>query len=317
VSNYVIRRLLLAVPTILGVSLIIFAIMRFIPGDAVDIMIQDNPQFWTPQFLADVRESMGLDKPIHHQYLIWIGNALKGDFGLSYWQRRPVVGMLKDRFPRSIELAVLAGTMAFTIGVSVGILSAIKQDTWIDYVVRVWSIGGLSLPSFFTATVLIYAMLRVFHWIPPLEYVPLWENPMENLAQFIWPALILSYGASAPIARMTRSQVLEVIRQDYIRTARSKGLAEKMVIWRHTLKNALLPVVTIGGIQVGHLLGGVVILERIFVIPGMGTGILDAVQWRDYPAISAFVLVLALIFVAANLIVDLLYGWLDPRIRYD
>lgn len=316
-TNYILRRLFLAVPTVLGVSVIIFVLMRLIPGDAVDTMIGDNPQFWTPEFLAKVRQDMGLDKPIHQQYLIWVGNAVKGDLGTSFWQRRPVTDMLKARFPRSIELAFMAAVIAFSFGVTLGVISAVKQDTWVDYVLRVWSIGGLSLPSFFTATILIYFMLRVFHWIPPLEYVDLWKNPLENLSQFIWPALILSYGASAPIARMTRSQVLEVIRQDYIRTARAKGLAEQLVIWRHTLKNALLPVVTIAGIQIGHLLGGVVILERIFVIPGMGTGILDSVQWRDYPAISAFVLMLALIFLTTNLLVDLLYGWLDPRIRYD
>jgi peptide/nickel transport system permease protein len=223
--------------------------------------------------------------------------------------------ILLERFPRSMELAVLTMGLAMLWAIPLGVISAVRQNTWLDYVVRVLSISGLSLPIFFTGVLILYLLVRVFRYLPPLEYSSLTENPVENLKQMIWPALAQAYYISAPIMRLTRSQMLEVVRQDYVRTAFAKGLSDRAVIYRHALRNSLLPVVTFIGWWGGRLLGGIVIMEIIFAVPGMGTALVQAVSYRDYPTVQAIVFVMALIFLAVNLIVDLLYGWLDPRIR--
>ena len=223
--------------------------------------------------------------------------------------------ILLERFPRSMELAVLTMGLAMLWAIPLGVISAVRQNTWLDYVVRVLSISGLSLPIFFTGVLILYLLVRVFRYLPPLEYSALTENPAENLKQMIWPALAQAYYISAPIMRLTRSQMLEVVRQDYVRTAFAKGLSDRAVIYRHALRNSLLPVVTFIGWWGGRLLGGIVIMEIIFAVPGMGTALVQAVSYRDYPTVQAIVFVMALIFLAVNLIVDLLYGWLDPRIR--
>ena len=250
------------------------------------------------------------------QYLAWLGDAVRGDFGFSYSQRRPVSEILAERFPRSMELAVLTLALAVAWSIPLGVVSAVRQNTWLDYVVRLVSVTGLSLPIFFTGVLIIWALVRFFRYLPPLEYAALTEAPLENLKQLVWPALAQAYYISAPIMRLTRSQMLEVVRQDYVRTARAKGLAERAVVYRHALRNALLPVVTFVGWWAGRLLGGVVVMEIVFAVPGMGLALVQAVAYRDYPTVQAIILILALVFLAVNLLVDLLYGWLDPRIRH-
>ena len=316
---YIARRLLLFVPTLLGASLLIFVLMRLVPGDIAEILVyQTGSESSAVQKrqIEQIRRELGLDRPVVTQYLAWLGGAVRGDFGYSYSQRRPVNEILAERFPRSMELATVTLLLAALWSIPLGVVSAVRQNTWLDYLVRVLSISGLSLPIFFTGVLILYVLVRVFRWLPPLEYVSLTEAPVENLKQLIWPALAQAYYISAPIMRLTRSQMLEVVRQDYVRTARAKGLGERAVMYRHALRNSLLPVVTFIGWWGGRLLGGVVIMEIIFAVPGMGLALVQAVSYRDYPTVQAIIFVMALIFLAVNLAVDLLYGWLDPRIRY-
>ena len=317
--TYVLRRLLLFVPTLFGASLLIFVLMRLVPGDIAEILVyQTGSESSTVQQkqIQQIRAELGLDRPLVAQYAVWAARAVRGDFGYSYSQRRPVNEILRERFPRSMELAVLTLAIAAVWSVPLGVVSAVRQNTWLDYVVRVFSISGLSLPIFFTGVLILYFLVRLFGWMPPLEYVALTEDPVHNLKQLIWPALAQAYYISAPIMRLTRSQMLEVVRQDYVRTARAKGLGEGGVIYRHALRNALLPVVTFIGWWGGRLLGGIVIMEIIFAVPGMGLALVQAVSYRDYPTVQAIIFVMALVFLAVNLFVDLLYAWLDPRIRY-
>ena len=318
-STYALRRLALFVPTLFGASLLIFVLMRLVPGDIAEILVyQTGTESSAVQQrqIQQIRRELGLDRPVFVQFASWLGGAARGDFGYSFSQRRPVIDILKERFPRSMELAALTIAIAMAWAIPLGVISAVRQNTWIDYAVRALSLSGLSLPIFFTGILVLYALVRFFRYLPPLEYVGVTENPLENLKQLIWPALVQAYYISAPIARLTRSQMLEVVRQDYVRTARAKGLAERAVVYRHALANSLLPVVTFIGWWGGRLLGGVVIMEIIFAVPGMGTALVQAVSYRDYPTIQALILVMALVFLAVNLAVDLLYGWLDPRIRY-
>jgi peptide/nickel transport system permease protein len=319
VRTYIARRLLLFVPTLFGASLLIFVLMRLVPGDIAEILVyqtgSESSAVQTRQ-IEQIRRELGLDRPVATQFLAWLGGAVRGDFGYSYSQRRPVNEILAERFPRSMELAAITLLLAALWSIPLGVVSAVRQNTWLDYLVRVLSISGLSLPIFFTGVLILYLLVRVFRWLPPLEYVSLTEAPLENLKQLIWPALAQAYYISAPIMRLTRSQMLEVVRQDYVRTARAKGLGEGGVMYRHALRNSLLPVVTFIGWWGGRLLGGVVIMEIIFAVPGMGLALVQAVSYRDYPTVQAIIFVMALIFLAVNLAVDLLYGWLDPRIRY-
>ena len=317
--RYVLRRLLLFVPTLFGASLLVFILLRLVPGDIAEILVyQTGSESSTVQKkqIQQIRAELGLDRPVLVQYAHWMWDALRGDFGQSYSQRRPVSAILAERFPRSMELAALTLFLAVIWAVPLGVVSAVRQNSWVDYLARIVSLSGLSFPLFVTGALILWALVRFFRWIPPLEFVPFTENPLENLKQLIWPALCQAYYISAPITRLTRSQMLEVIRHDYVRTARAKGLAERAVVYRHALKNALLPVVTFVGWWGGRLLGGLVIMEIIFVVPGMGTSLVQAVSQRDYPTVQAFIFVMAVVFLLVNLAVDLLYAWLDPRIRY-
>jgi peptide/nickel transport system permease protein len=319
VRTYVLRRLLLFVPTLFGASLLIFVLMRLVPGDIAEILVyQTGSESSAVQRrqIEQIRRELGLDRPVIAQYGAWLAGAVRGDFGYSYSQRRPVNEILAERFPRSMELAVFTLVLAALWSIPLGVISAVRQNTWLDYLVRVLSISGLSLPIFFTGVLILYVLVRVFRWLPPLEYVGFTEAPVENLKQLIWPALAQAYYISAPIMRLTRSQMLEVVRQDFVRTARAKGLGERAVMYRHALSNSLLPVVTFIGWWGGRLLGGVVIMEIIFAVPGMGLALVQAVAYRDYPTVQAIIFVMALVFLTVNLAVDLLYGWLDPRIRY-
>ena len=318
-STYVLRRLALFVPTLIGASILIFVLMRLVPGDIAEILVyQTGSESSAVQAkqIQQIRRELGLERPIVTQYLDWIAGAVRGDFGQSYVQRRPVVDILRERFPRSMELAGLTLLLAVVWAIPLGVISAVRQNRPVDYLARLVSLSGLSLPLFFTGALILYGLVRLFHWLPPLEFMSFREDPVENLKQLIWPALAQAYYISAPITRLTRSQMLEVVRQDYVRTARAKGLAERAVIYRHALRNSLLPVVTFIGWWGGRLLGGLVIMEIIFVVPGMGSALVQAVSQRDYPTVQAMVFVMALVFLAVNLAIDLLYAWLDPRIRY-
>ena len=317
--QYVARRLLLFVPSLLGASIVIFVLLRLVPGDIAEIIVyQAGAESATvqQQHVREIRAELGLDRPIVVQYLAWLGNALRGDFGHSYIQQRPVTEILRERFPRSMELAFLTLVAAVVWAVPLGVVSAVRQNTWADYVVRVVSISGLSLPIFFTGVLILWALVRFFGWLPPLEWVSFLDDPRENLKHLVFPTLAQAYYIAAPIMRLTRSQMLEVVRQDYVRTARAKGLGDGAVVYRHALSNSLLPVVTFVGWWGGRLLGGLVIMEIIFAVPGMGTALVQAVSNRDYPTVQAIVFVMALVFLTLNLLVDLIYGWLDPRIHY-
>jgi peptide/nickel transport system permease protein len=318
VQVYVARRLLLFVPTLFGASLMIFVLMRLVPGDIAQILVYQTGSEQSSiqeKQIQQIRAELGLDRPVFIQYLAWMRDAIRLDFGESYSQRRPVREILVERFPRSMELAILTLGLAMLWAIPLGVISAVHQNTWLDHLVRVLSISGLSLPIFFTGVLILYLLVRVFRYLPPLEYSALTDDPVENLKQLVWPALAQAYYISAPIMRLTRSQMLEVVRQDYVRTAFAKGLSDRAVFYRHALRNSVLPVVTFIGWWGGRLLGGVVIMEIIFAVPGMGTALVQAVSYRDYPTVQAIVFVMALIFLALNLIVDLLYAWLDPRIR--
>ena len=310
--DYVLRRVLLAIPTMLLVSLVVFSLIRLIPGDIAVLMVED---FKYATDVDDLRSKLGLDKPLPVQYAQWVWEMLQGNFGESLWTRRTVVQEIALRFPVSAELGLLAMLMSLSIALPVGVLSAIRQDTWADYVARTLAIIGLSMPNFWIATLVILAGSLLWSYSPALQFTPFTRDPLGNLAQFAVPAAILGLQSSAITMRMTRAMMLEVLRQDYIRTAWAKGLRERAVIFRHALRNSLIPVVTVVGLQVPVVLSGTVILETIFGLPGMSRFVLEVIQNRDYPMLQAINLVFAAVVIGANLAVDALYGFLDPRIR--
>jgi peptide/nickel transport system permease protein len=304
---------MLLVPTLLLVTLLVFSIIRLLPGDIVTLMMSEQGYAGDR---AQLERMMGLDRPFARQYVTYIGNALQGDLGVSFWTKEPVAEEILRRLPVSLELALLAMAFAIVIAVPTGIFSAVRQDTWLDYLFRTGAIGGLSIPGFWMATVVIVGASIWWQWVPPMRFTPFARDPMKNLAQLLLPALILGLALSASIMRMTRSMVLEVLREDYVRTAWAKGLPDSAVIARHVLKNAMIPVVTVMGLQLSTLLGGTVIMESIFVLPGMGKFLLDAITWRDYPVIQGINLFLATGIIGLNLLIDVTYAYLDPRIRF-
>ena len=313
-SYYVVRRLLLLVPTLLGVTIVVFALVRLLPGDAVALQLQDARA--TAADEARLRSDLGIDKPIYVQYVDWLATLLHGDLGHSFRSRAPIADELANRLPVTAELGVFALVIAATVAVAVGVISAVKQDTWADYAARSAAIGLLAIPGFWLGTLVVTLPSVWWHWTPPLRYVRLTEDPARNLTIVIIPAIILGLGLSGGLMRLVRTQMLEVLRQDFIRTAAAKGLAEHSVVLRHALKNAFIPALTALGLQVALLVSGTVVLESIFVLPGMGRYLLESVQARDYPAIQGLNLIFATVIVLTNLVVDLLYGWLDPRVRY-
>jgi len=315
-AAYLIQRLLIAIPTLIGAVTLAFIMLRVLPGDVVDILLAegagDRPSLSLSRVL--LREELGLDRPLYGQYLHWVWDFLRGDLGNSLYTGQSVGRELLNRLPLTLQLALMAEGLSLLVGIPVGILSAVHQDKGLDRVLRFWSIFFLAVPTFWLGLLVVLMGALAFDWIPPLGYHLLWKDPGKNLAQLIWPALILASHESARISRMTRSSMLEVLREDYIRTARAKGLTEQLVLTRHALKNALIPIVTFTSVYFGTLLGGVVVLERIFSIPGLGSLFLESILFRDYTAIQALVFFLAAGFIVINLVVDILYGWLDPRI---
>jgi peptide/nickel transport system permease protein len=313
--KYVIRRLLLAVPVLLLSSLIVFALMRVMPGDSLTALMAESGNIGERE-LAKLRADLGLSRPYWQQYGIWLWQMVSLNPGHSIFTNEPIPISLKKAIPVTLELATLALILGLVIAIPVGVLSATRQDTSSDYVGRVVAVSGLSLPDFWLGTLVITFAAIWFRWIPPIGYVSLWTDPWKNLQQFLLPAAVLGFRLSASTMRMTRSTVLEVLREDYVRTAWAKGLGGRVVVYKHALKNALIPVVTIIGGQLGTLLAGTVIVETIFALPGMGRLTVEAILYRDYPVVQTNVMLVAGTLVALNLLVDMTYAWLDPRIRY-
>ncbi|XOV86330.1 MAG: ABC transporter permease [Pseudomonadota bacterium] len=311
---FIIRRLLALVPTLIFTSIIVFASIRLIPGDVIDLMLAQN-DIATGNDRARIEEALGFDQPIHIQYFRWIWAAAQGDLGRSLWQNTPVTQQLAETLPITFELGFLALIVALTVAIPIGIYSAMKQDTMGDYVSRSFSLLMLAIPSFWLGTLVMVFPSVWWRWAPPLEYTPFFEDPLKNLGHMIVPAILLGLSLSAVTMRMTRTMMLEVMRQDYIRTARAKGLGERLVVMRHALRNGLIPVVTLIGLQAPLLVGGAVILEQIFVVPGMGLLLLEAVFQRDYPVVTGVFLVVGVAILVINLLVDLTYGFLDPKVR--
>jgi peptide/nickel transport system permease protein len=307
------KRLLLIVPTLLLVSAIVFSLTRLIPGDVVVLMFEEKAY---AKDLDALRAKLGLDKPLYIQYGTWLGQVVQGDLGESLWTKRPVLEEIVRRLPVSAELGALAIIVALLLALPIGVLSAIRQDTVEDYTARSLAIVGLSVPAFWKATLVIVLPSIWFGWAPPLQFTPYAQNPWQHLSQFIAPAIILGIASGASIMRLTRALMLEVLRQDYIRTAWSKGLRERRVVLKHAFKNAIIPVITIVGIQIGQIASGTVIMETIFGLPGMGRFLVDAIYQRDYPVVQGVNLLIASIIVGVNLVVDMTYAYLDPRIRY-
>ena len=317
--NYAGKRTLLFIPTLFLATILVFGLFWIVPGDAAMMLLtgdEDAAGKVTNEDIDRLREKMGLNRPIHVQYSAWAWDLLKGDMGDSLWYKTPIIDDLKERFPVTIELALMALIMAFVVAVPLGIISAVKQDTKIDYASRIFALIGIAMPSFWIGILVVYALAYWTGWLPPLEYATLWENPWLNMQQLFFPALALAFHDMAFTARVTRSSMLDVLREDYMRTARSKGLREFTVITQHALKNALMPVLTISGYQFGRLLGGVIIIESIFVIPGIGLFLVDAIIHRDFMVLQGVVVLAAATVLVLNLFIDLMYGVLDPRIRF-
>ncbi len=313
--TYILRRLLAMAPTLFFASLIVFVSMRVIPGDVIDLMLAQN-DVSTSLDREALEAAMGLDQPMATQYLRWAGDALRGDLGQSLWRSTPVAEQIMDRLPVTFELGLLALVVALSVAVPIGIFSATRQDTALDYTARSFSLLMLAVPGFWLGTLVMVFPSVWWRWAPALEYTPFLLDPLANLSHLIVPAILLGLSMSAVTMRMTRTMMLEVMRQDYVRTARAKGLREQAVVVQHALKNGLIPVVTLIGLQAPLLIGGTVVMEQIFVIPGMGQLLLDGVYERDYPVISGVFLVVGVAILLINLLVDLSYGWLDPKVRY-
>jgi len=314
-KSYVAQRLGIAVLTLVGMSIVIFALLRLAPGDIVDILFSTAGYVNDSEKQAILKE-LGMDRPYWVQYLDWMRQIVTGDLGKSYRYDIPAWDVIRPLVPVTVELAVLSILVAVVLGVPTGVISAVRQDTLLDYVLRIVSLAGLAMPSFWLGMVIILGMVSWLGWIPPLTYVKPTDNFKAHVIQFMLPALAVGYRSSALITRITRSSLLEVMREDYIRTAWAKGQAGRVVIWRHALKNAILPVVTVIGIEFAFLIGGLVVTETVFNLPGVARFLVQAILWRDYPIVQNLVMFIAIIVIFSNLFVDMLYGVLDPRVRY-
>ncbi len=315
-SRYIVTRFLLMIPTLLAVAVLIFLLVRVVPGDIVELRLVSGGTYVTLDVIAAERARLGLDKPIWGQFVDWMVGLVRLDFGTSMWSGDKISHEIAIRLQLSLELAILATIIATVLAIPLGTLAAVRRGTWIDQAVQLFSVAGLAVPSFWLGILMILFLLAYFHWLPPLTFTPLWQNPAANLAQLIWPALAVGYRYSAVATRMTRSAMLEVLREDYIRTAWSKGLDQPVILWRHALRNALLPVTTVIGLEFAFLIGGLVVTEQVFNLNGIGKLIVDAISHRDYTLIQGLMLLVAAGYILANFIVDILYAWLDPRISY-
>ena len=320
--QYVLKRVLLVIPTLIGAAALVFLMMRLIPGDVCVIRLGSSGGTFDPKALATCHAELGMDRTYLVQFADFVWGFFTLNFGTSMWSGKPVTTEIWARLPVSVEIAILTTVIAIAIAIPLGTISALKQNTWIDYVVRVLAIGGIATPSFWLGIVSLLIVLDVTSvvfgtpWMPPIDYVPIWQDPLRNLTIVFLPAVTVGYRYAAVSMRMTRSAMLEVMREDYIRTARAKGLVNKLIINRHALKNAMLPVVTLIGIEFAFLIGGLVVTEQVFNLNGVGRLFVQAVQNQDYTLTQALVMLTVAVFVFSNLIVDLLYAWLDPRIRF-
>jgi peptide/nickel transport system permease protein len=313
--TYVLKRLVIAGVTLLGMSLLLFVLMRLAPGNITDILFE-SAGYVDEADRHRLEAELGIDRPVIVQYATWLGDLARGNLGKSYRYELPAWDVVRPRLPVTFELAVLSMVFAVLLGVPAGVVSAVHRGRLLDYVLRVLSLAGLSMPAFWLGMLVILTLVRALGWIPSMTYVSPLDDLRANLGQFLLPALAVGYRSSALIMRITRSTMLEVLREDYIRTAWAKGQHARGVVWRHALKNASLPVVTLIGIEFAFLIGGLVVTETVFNLPGVARYLVDAIQFRDYPIVQNLAMLIAVVVVLANLAVDLLYGWLDPRIRY-
>ena len=314
-KTYVAQRLGIGVLTLFGMSVVIFVLLRLAPGNIVDILFSTGG-YVNPSERQAIERELGLDKPIWAQYVDWLRQMAAGDLGKSYRYDLPAWEIIRPLIPVTLELAVLSLVVAVLLGVPTGVISAVRQDTGLDYALRVFSLAGLAMPSFWLGMVIILGLVASLGWIPPVTYVRASENFPLHAVQFLLPALAVGYRSSALIMRITRSSLLEVLREDYVRTAWAKGQSRGVVIWRHALKNAILPVVTVIGIEFAFLIGGLVVTETVFNLPGLARFLVQAILWRDYPIVQNLVMFIAIVVILSNLFVDMLYGFLDPRVRY-
>jgi peptide/nickel transport system permease protein len=313
---YIVKRLLLMIPTLLGVAILIFFMLRVVPGDIIELKLRGDGGTVSAEVVQQERERLGLNKPLPLQFAYWVKGLVTLDLGISLWTNRPVIEEIGIRIGLTLQVAVMAAVIAVLIAIPLGTLAALYRDTWIDYVLRVITIAGLAVPSFWLAMMIILVLLSVFSWSPPVTYTPFHVDPVANMSQLIWPALAVGYRYAAVVARLVRSSVIEVMREDYIRTARAKGLFEKTVVMRHAMGNALLPAITVIGLEFAFLIGGLVVTEQVFNLNGIGRLFVDAVTRSDYTLVQALVMLISVMFIVINLIVDVLYGVLDPRILY-
>ena len=315
--RFVLHRALLMLPTLLGVAVLVFFLLRLMPGDPVATMLLGNGGAnVSPEVLAQERARLGLDLPLWVQFFKWFGGVLQGDLGYSMWTGKAVSYEIGIRLELSLQVALMATALAILLALPLGTLSAVFKDTWIDHSIRVFSIAGLAVPSFWLGMIVILTLFTAFHWIPPLTFTPFLKDPWANLSQLIWPALSVGYRYSAVSTRMMRSSILEVLQEDYIRTARAKGVREKLVVARHAMRNAMLPVVTVIGLEFAFLIGGLVVTEQVFNLNGIGKLFVDAVARSDFTMIQSLVLLVSVFFVLINFAIDMMYAFLDPRIRY-
>ena len=321
-SKYIVKRILLMIPTLFGAAFLVFFLLRLIPGDVCELRLAGTGLYVDQETIDICRYKLGLHQPMMVQFFDFLVGIVTFDLGESMWTGKPIVHEMGLRFELYLQIGIMATITSIFIAIPLGTISAIRQDTWVDYIVRTISIAGIAIPSFWYGILIILGLLIFTQtwfgepWMPPLDYVPIWEDPWRNLSQLIWPALATGYRYSAVATRMTRSAMLEVLREDYIRTARAKGLLEKVIINRHALKNSLLPVVTIIGIEFAFLMGGLVVTEQVFNLNGLGKLFVESVMSSDYAMTQALVMVVVMVFIFTNFLVDIMYAWLDPRIRY-
>jgi peptide/nickel transport system permease protein len=315
--RYTVNRLLLMIPTLFGVAVLVFFMLRVVPGDVVEVKLRGDGGSVSQDTIEMERRRLGLDKPLIVQFKDWMVGLATLDFGKSMWTDRPVMEEIATRLELSLEVAILATLVAVLIAIPLGTLAALFRDTWIDYLMRIITIGGLSIPSFWFGMLIMITLLALFNWLPPITFTPIYVDPVANLTQLIWPAIAVGYRYCAVTARMIRSSLLEVFSEDYIRTARAKGVYEKLVVRRHALRNALLPAITVIGLEFAFLIGGLVVTEQVFNLNGIGKLFVQSVSRNDFTLIQGMVMLIAAFYVLVNLVVDLLYAVFDPRIRYD
>ena len=314
--RYTLNRMLLMIPTLFGVAVLVFFMLRVVPGDVVEVKLRGDGGNVSQETIEMERKRLGLDKPLLGQFGDWMIGLATLDLGKSMWTDRPVIEEIATRLELSLEVAILATIIAVLLAIPLGTIAALKRDTWIDYVVRMITIGGLAIPSFWFGMLIMITLLALFNWLPPITFTPIYVDPVENLKQLIWPAMAVGYRYCAVVARMIRSSLLEVFNEDYIRTARAKGVYENLVISRHALRNALLPAITVIGLEFAFLIGGLVVTEQVFNLNGIGKLFVQSVSRNDFTLIQGMVMMIALFYVIVNLAIDLLYAVLDPRIKF-